>query len=160
LGGPAVIASDACERYGLRVPRLAEESIKRLKQILPPMASVTNPVDTTGSVIEDINMFKEALEVVCQDPNIDMIIAMPHIMHPLLLKTMSKAMVDVARRYEKPIVMVWAVPFGVKVQEFEEAIQVLSRGGVPHCYMPECAAKMLSALLAQAAIERKKAKGS
>jgi len=160
LGGPAVIASDACERHGLRVPKLTEESIKRLRQILPPIASVTNPVDTTGSVAGDINMFREALEVVCQDPNIDMVIAMPHIMRTSSLTIMSKAIVDISKQYGKPMVMVWALPFGIKVQEFEEAIQVLSKGGVPHCYMPESAAKMFSALLTQAMFERKKAKGS
>jgi acyl-CoA synthetase (NDP forming) len=158
LGGPAVIASDACERQGLRVPKLTEESTRRLRQILPPMASVANPVDTTGSVIEDANMFKEALEVVCQDPNIDMVIAMPHVMHAPLLMDMSRFVVDVSRQYGKPIVVAWALPFGVKMREFEEAIRVLSKGEVPHCYMPERAAKMLSALLTQAVLEERKAK--
>jgi acyl-CoA synthetase (NDP forming) len=158
LGGPAVIASDACERQGLKVPKLTEESVRRLKQVLPPMASVTNPVDTTGSVIEDVGMFKEALEVVCQDPNIDMVITMPHVMHASFLIDTSRFVVDATRRYGKPIVVVWALPFGVKMHEFEEAIRVLSKGEVPHCYMPERAAKMLSALLTQAILEKRKAK--
>jgi acyl-CoA synthetase (NDP forming) len=158
LGGPAVIASDACERQGLRVPKLTEESVKRLRQILPPIASVTNPVDTTGSVMEDINMFRDALEVVCQDPNIDMIITMPPIMHAPSLINISRAVVDATRQYGKPIVVVWALPFGVKMREFEEAIRILSKGEVPHCYMPERATKMLSALLTQTELEKKKAK--
>jgi len=160
LGGPSVIASDACEKQGLRVPKLTEESVRRLREILPPIASVTNPVDATGSAIEDINMFEEALEVVCQDPNIDMVITMPPVIHAPSLISISKAVVDISRQYEKPIVMVWALPFGVKIQEFEAAIQILSEGEVPHCYMPENAAKMLSALLAQAMFERRKARGS
>ena len=159
LGGAAVIASDACEEQGLRVPKLTEESVKRLREILPPIASVTNPVDITGSLIKDVNMFREALEVVCQDPNIDMVIAMPPVARASLLMSISRAVVDASKQYGKPIVMVWALPFGIKVQAFEEVIQVLSEGEVPHCYMPERAAKMLSALLAQAMLEERKARG-
>lgn len=160
MGGAAVIASDACEEQGLRVPRLTEESVKRLREILPPVASVTNPVDITGSIIRDVNMFREALEVVCQDPCIDMVIAMPPAVRVPLLMSISRAVVDASRRYGKPIVMAWALPFDVNVQEFKEVTRILSEGEVPYCYMPEKAAKMLSALLTQAMLEKRKAKGS
>lgn len=161
LGGPAVIACDACERYGLKVPSLTEESVKKLRAILPTIASVTNPVDTTGSILEDVGMYKEALEIMCQDPNIDMIISMPPMIHAPSLISISRAVIEVGEQYGKPIIMAWALPLGVKIQEFEQILEMLGKGLVPNCYMPERAAKMASALLTQTMIEgRKKAKGS
>lgn len=156
LGGPAVIACDACEKYGLKVPSLTEESIKKLRSILPPIASVTNPVDTTGSVIEDISMYREALEIMCQDPNIDMIISMPPVIHAPSLIHISKAVVEISKQYGKPIITAWALPLGVKMQEFEQALEILSKGLIPNCYMPERAAKMAHALLIQSMLEKRK----
>jgi len=47
------------------------------------------------------------------------------------------------------------------MQEFEQALEILSKGLVPNCYMPEKAAKMAYTLLAQAMIEeRKRSRGS
>ncbi|MEM2482906.1 MAG: CoA-binding protein [Candidatus Nezhaarchaeales archaeon] len=161
LGGPAVIACDACERYGLKVPLLTKESIEKLKAILPPIASVTNPVDTTGSILENMDMYREALEIMCRDPNIDMIIALPPIIHAPSFINISRAIVESSRRYGKPIIVAWALPLGVRMQEFEQALEILGKGLVPNCYMPERAAKMAYTLLAQAMIEgRKRSRGS
>ncbi|MEM4576239.1 MAG: hypothetical protein QW701_02110 [Candidatus Nezhaarchaeales archaeon] len=152
LGGPAVIA---CERYGLKVPSLTKESIEKLKAILPPIASVTNPVDTTGSILENIDMYREALEIMCRDPNIDMIIS-PPIIHAPSPINISRAIVESSRRYGKPIIVAWTLPLGVRMQEFEQALEILGKGLVPNCYMPERAAKMAYTLLAQAMIEGRK----
>lgn len=160
LGGPAVIACDACERHGLKVPRLADESVKKLREILPPIASVTNPVDTTGSALEDVNMYIEALEIMCRDPNIDMIISLPPIYAPLLF-SISKAVIEASKQYNKPIIVSWALPLGIRAQDFEGVLEMLGKECIPNCYMPESAAKMASALLSQSVIEeRKKIKGS
>ena len=45
-GGPGVLAADACEAAGLEVPPLPPELRARLAEILPPEASLGNPVDT------------------------------------------------------------------------------------------------------------------
>src|SRR3989304_869343 len=48
-GGPGVIAADAVERYGLRLAELQEGTRTALREFLPPVASVRNPVDILAS---------------------------------------------------------------------------------------------------------------
>ncbi|MCO6429718.1 MAG: CoA-binding protein, partial [Deltaproteobacteria bacterium] len=48
-GGPGILAVDALEGEGLKVPELSERVISKLKTFLPPHASLTNPVDMIAS---------------------------------------------------------------------------------------------------------------
>ena len=48
-GGSGVIAADACESNGLVVPELTDATMARLRPLLPPEASVGNPVDMIAS---------------------------------------------------------------------------------------------------------------
>jgi len=90
-----------------------------------------------------------------------MIIALPPIIHAPSFINISRAIVESSRRYGKPIIVAWALPLGVRMQEFEQALEILGKGLVPNCYMPERAAKMAYTLLAQAMIEgRKRSRGS
>ena len=49
-GGPSVMAADAAEREGLRVPVLGEAACDALRALLPSFAAVGNPVDLTPQV--------------------------------------------------------------------------------------------------------------
>jgi acyl-CoA synthetase (NDP forming) len=44
-GGPAIVAADACEAHGLQLASLSDVTVRRLRMLLPPAASVNNPVD-------------------------------------------------------------------------------------------------------------------
>src|SRR6185503_2151104 len=48
-GGPAILAADACEAAGLEVPALSEPTRAKLREFLPPAASMANPVDMIAS---------------------------------------------------------------------------------------------------------------
>jgi acyl-CoA synthetase (NDP forming) len=48
-GGPGILAADACEVNGLEVPMLAAPTAERLRSLLAPEASVSNPVDLIAS---------------------------------------------------------------------------------------------------------------
>src|SRR4029453_5485695 len=48
-GGPGILAVDACEAAGLAVPEFAETTRQRLAEFLPPVATLTNPVDMVAS---------------------------------------------------------------------------------------------------------------
>ena len=47
-GGWGVVGSDLCSEYGLEVPELTPEIIKRIDEVLPPYWSKSNPVDIVG----------------------------------------------------------------------------------------------------------------
>ncbi|MHC1627754.1 MAG: acetate--CoA ligase family protein [Candidatus Nezhaarchaeales archaeon] len=153
-GGPAVIATDACEELGLKIPRLTSNSMEKLKSILPPFASVINPVDITASALEDIDVYRKVLEVLCSDPNIDSVIVTPPLIEYLV--KVSSIVIDVVEQYQKPVVISWAIPFGVGVKELEESVKLLGKKLIPNYFMPERAAKAIATLLAQAKIEERK----
>lgn len=50
VGGGGVLAADACTAAGLVVEPLSAELQARLREVLPPLASVGNPVDAGGTV--------------------------------------------------------------------------------------------------------------
>ncbi|MBI2910773.1 MAG: acetate--CoA ligase family protein, partial [Chloroflexi bacterium] len=72
-GGPAILAADACEAQKLLVPPLAEETRTRLRALLPPEASVANPVDMIATATAE--QYREAIGLLAGDANIDAVIA-------------------------------------------------------------------------------------
>ncbi|MBI1911375.1 MAG: acetate--CoA ligase family protein [Deltaproteobacteria bacterium] len=71
-GGPGVLAADACEGFGLKVPPLTEDTQNKLKAFLPKAAAVTNPVDMIATAPPE--SFKKALTIMLDDPGIDSVI--------------------------------------------------------------------------------------
>jgi acetyl coenzyme A synthetase (ADP forming)-like protein len=72
-GGPAIMASDACESHGLVVPMLDPRTIDELRAFLPREASTRNPVDMIASASPEA--FQRAVRLVVDDPNIDAVLA-------------------------------------------------------------------------------------
>jgi len=48
-GGAGILAADACESLGLKVPELSLETQGRLREFLLPIAGTKNPVDMSGA---------------------------------------------------------------------------------------------------------------
>ena len=71
-GGPGILCTDALERAGLALARLAPETTLALQEFLPDAASAANPVDVLGDALADRYQF--ALQKVSADPNVDGII--------------------------------------------------------------------------------------
>ena len=118
-GGPGVIASDAVEMFGLKLARFEKDTIEALREILPPMANVYNPVDVLGDA--DADRFGKALSVVAKDRNVGGIIA---ILTPTAQIDFAKASEYVAK-IEKPIVTCFMGGESVK-----EAVEFLKRHGI------------------------------
>lgn len=71
-GGPAILASDALEKYGLKLAELNEKTIEKLKSFLPAEAATGNPIDMIASADHDI--YYQALEAVQEDEGVDSIL--------------------------------------------------------------------------------------
>lgn len=71
-GGPAILASDALEKFGLQLAPLKKETIDQLQHILPAEASCINPIDMIASAIHDT--YQKVYALVEQDFNVDAII--------------------------------------------------------------------------------------
>lgn len=72
-GGTGVLAADACVQNGLSVPGLSPATQGELRAVLPDLASVGNPVDTTAVVPNEV--FADTLRTVLADPGIDAVLA-------------------------------------------------------------------------------------
>ncbi|HZC63839.1 MAG TPA: GNAT family N-acetyltransferase [Streptosporangiaceae bacterium] len=73
-GGAGVLAADACADAGLQVAVLGSGVQDSLRQMLPPGAAVTGPVDTTATVTPQA--FRRCLEQVAADDGVDAILAL------------------------------------------------------------------------------------
>ena len=71
-GGPGILAADAADAAGLEIPPLGEATRSRLREILPSIASVSNPVDITASAGPEA--YRRCFEVLCDDRDIDAIL--------------------------------------------------------------------------------------
>jgi acetyltransferase len=71
-GGPAILASDALEKHGLKLAELDEKTIEKLKSFLPAEAATGNPIDMIASADHDI--YYQALEAVQEDEGVDSIL--------------------------------------------------------------------------------------
>lgn len=105
-GGPGIMATDAISEYGMQMAKITDETKEKLRSFLPSAASVKNPIDMIASA--PIEHYKQTLETVIADPNVDMIIT---IYLPFLgLKDIdvAKALMEIkAQHPEKPIIGVF-----------------------------------------------------
>lgn len=73
-GGHATIAADALQQLGLSIPRLGDATRKRLRELLPPSAAISNPVDVAGGTDNHPQLFADCAEVMLADGGIDILL--------------------------------------------------------------------------------------
>lgn len=139
-GGPAIMATDACVRLGLKVPELSSEVQSRLKKVLPKEASVINPVDIIAT--SGPERYKAALDVLIKDKEIGSIITV--FIPPISIDApgVARVIAKAAARTNKTVLSVFMAK-----DEHEEGVQILKESGVPVYLFPESAAKALSAMV-------------
>ncbi len=80
-GATMVLAADACERYGLELPKLSPVTVSKIRQLAPPWLPIHNPIDLWASIglIADRQSFKERMRIVLEallaEENADAVLA-------------------------------------------------------------------------------------
>ncbi len=147
-GGPAIMATDAAVNEGLIIAELSEDTTRHLAGILPPEASVENPVDMIASATPE--KYTRTLEIVLADPDVDMVMAIN--VTPLRSKTMEilEAVHKARLTYpEKPVIAVM-----MATDDFYEAIK--TRTEFPPVFsFPEPASRSLAMLARYASWTRR-----
>ena len=146
-GGPAIMASDACESHGLELATLAESTMEAMRGYLPPEASVKNPVDMIASATAE--SFEKTVRLMLNDPGVDTVLAIyvpPIVTTPIevataIVKGAEAATRDLAARGEtaKPILTCFMGAHGVP-----EGLRSLQKGHIPSYPFPESAAIALA----------------
>ena len=139
-GGPGVIAADALDSCGLTLAALAEPTRRALGAILPPFASVTNPVDMLASATP--HQYAECLRVLLADDAVDgvLVIVPPPPRDPAEL--VAEALIPVISGAAKPVVVALMGEHAVR-----EAAERLRAARIPDYRFPEQAASALGALV-------------
>ncbi len=103
-GGPAIMAVDAADGHDLQVATLAEKTKAAMRKVLPPEASVENPVDMIAGAGPD--HYERVLSLALADENVDMAIAI--FVPPLMIEPLEviRRITRVARQHAKPVYVV------------------------------------------------------
>lgn len=138
-GGPGILATDACARWGLSLPPLPERTRTRLRSLLSPSAAFGNPVDTTADVT--IRSFAATLKELLNVTDIDgcLVIATP--VGELQGPALAQAIFSARGRLKKPVV---ACVFGLV--DLSQEVQALEAHRVPTFTFPEEAVVALASL--------------
>ncbi len=70
-GAVCVMTADAATAVGMPMAKLADETDKKLKSILPSFATTTNPIDLTAALLSNSRLFGDILPVIAEDPAAD-----------------------------------------------------------------------------------------
>ncbi len=137
-GGPGIMATDACIRSGMLLPRFQEYTLKSLRYQLPATASVKNPVDVIGDAKHD--RYRVALDAVSADENVDqlMVIVTPQTMTDM--NEIADVICDTKNFCGKPIVGCM-----MGLVDVSQGVRILRSHGVPSFNFPEDAMRAMAA---------------
>ena len=147
-GGPGLMTADAILSKKCRLSELSISTLNQLRELIPsddPAVSpeVTNPVDLYGDATSDL--YQSTTRVVLADENVDavMVVLTPQAKTDAL--GTAERMIELAARSTKPVLAVWMGRSAVY-----EAIQRLTRAGIPTYNTPQKAVRAFSYLVAHA----------
>jgi 4-hydroxybutyrate---CoA ligase (ADP-forming) len=138
-GGPAIISTDACSKFGIKMASI-EDIRPKINAVIPPWGSSRNPVDIVGDA--DYNRFNNVLENVLGHKNVGSVIAMCTPSATLDYDKLAEVIVTMSKKYKKTMLAsLMGLDEGIKNRE------ILAAGGVPYYTYAEGAIRALNAML-------------
>ena len=141
-GGPAIISTDACSKYGLRMADLSD-SRDTINKIIPHHGSSRNPVDIVGDA--DSGRFEKVILEVLSNNNVGSVVTMCTPSATLNYDDLARTIVKTSRAKGTGKTMVAAL---MGLAEGLENKQILSDGDIPHFMYAEPAIRTLNAMYA------------
>jgi acetyl coenzyme A synthetase (ADP forming)-like protein len=141
-GGPGIMASDAIERAGLRLASLNQQTIGKLREVLPPASSVLNPIDVLGDALAD--RYKIALELASKDPNVGAIIVILTPQYMTQPEETARAVSEISHHTDIPVLTCFMGEANTKL-----GVDFLTNHNIPNYIMPERAVTALKAMVDQ-----------
>ena len=142
-GGPGVTAADAIEANGLHLAQLSDKTRADLRNLLPPAASIKNPIDMLAGASPE--QYASCLGILLADPHVHscLVILPPPPVHSA--GSVARALIPIISLARKPVVVAL---MGERM--IQEAVEFFRAARVPEYRFPERAASAL-AILAQRA---------
>ena len=150
-GGAGILMADRCAEAGLELPALAPATVERLRAIVPAFAALNNPIDVTAGILDDPDMFREALRLIATDPNVDMIGLPLAAVSGAVATTLAREVAALRQATDIPILVAWNAP----EESAREAYAILAAAGVPRYRTPVRCARGFDALWQYARAQRR-----
>ena len=131
-GGSAVLMADECDRQGLRLPRLADATLKAMLQVAPKNCSLANPIDLTAQISGRNEDFNRVVELTLADPNIDQVIVRYGTVQGAAGEAWAHRLVELCSKSDKPLMLA----LGRVPNEAGAALKVLENARVPWVLTP------------------------
>lgn len=141
-GGAGIVMADRATAAGLDLPRLEAGTEALLREVLPSYATIANPMDVTGGVLNDPTMLKATLEAVARDPNVDMIGLALAAASGGLATEFAREIVRIAEAFALPVFVAWNADPAIA----GEAYAILDAAGIARYGSPVRAARGAGAL--------------
>jgi 4-hydroxybutyryl-CoA synthetase (ADP-forming) len=138
-GGPAIISTDACSRYGLKMADIS--SIKdEIAKVIPPYGSPRNPVDIVGDA--DYLRFEKVLLLVLAHPNVGSVVTMCTPSATLNYDDLARVLVKMSQQFSNKTILASLMGLAEGI----ENRKIMSEGGIPYYLYAEPAIKTLKAM--------------
>jgi 4-hydroxybutyrate---CoA ligase (ADP-forming) len=138
-GGPAIISTDACSRYGLKMADIS--SIRdEIAGVIPAYGSPRNPVDIVGDA--DYLRFEKVLLLTLVHPNVGSVVTMCTPSATLNYDDLARILVKMSQQF--PNKTIFASLMGLA--EGMENRRIMSEGGIPYYLYSEPAIRTLKAM--------------
>nr|BAC78379.1 putative salicyl-CoA synthetase [Streptomyces sp. WA46] len=137
--GPGLLLTDDLRSHGIQVPPLAERTVKELRELLPALTYLNNPVDTG----RPSPALTQVVERVSEDPGIDLT-AVYGLLEPTAVDLPAAL---TAARTATPLVAVVGGP----VEQARQTRRELGEAGIPCAATPASGSVMVRALVEDAA---------
>lgn len=136
-GGPGILATDSCIRYGLDIASFSSSTKRTLKKILPDTASLNNPVDLIAEAQEE--QYQATLKNILKDKNIHSAIIILTPTAFTKVEKIAEAIVKTVGTFKKPVVCCF-----LGIYDVSKGIEILEENGIPSYRFPESAARVLA----------------
>jgi 4-hydroxybutyryl-CoA synthetase (ADP-forming) len=138
-GGPAIISTDACSRYGLKMADIS--SIRdEIASVIPAYGSPRNPVDIVGDA--DYLRFEKVLHLTLAHQNVGSVVTMCTPSATLNYDDLARVLVKVSQQFPNKTIL--ASLMGLA--EGMENRRIMSEGGIPYYLYSEPAIRTLKAM--------------
>ena len=123
-GAAGILMADIGAESGLDFADLSDATKEELRKIMPPFASIANPMDVTAEAVARPELLRQAAEVIVKDPNVDNLVIFYGIV-PGAHERLARDMAQVATGTDKLVMVTW---FPLPAPEIWKG---LARAGVP-----------------------------
>jgi 4-hydroxybutyryl-CoA synthetase (ADP-forming) len=138
-GGPAIISTDACSRYGLKMADIS--SIRdEIAKVIPSYGSPRNPVDIVGDA--DYLRFEKVLLLVLAHTNVGSVVTMCTPSATLNYDDLARILVKMSQQFSNKTILASLMGLAEGI----ENRRIMSEGGIPYYLYSEPAIKTLKSM--------------